>query len=904
MLHLLETRPQYGCSGFCGAISHILQKSVNHHRIPGQKWVQACVRAKVLTKACHLEDNAFRAAWRTSKNFGHRHVLLEHNNIHLYELELWRNDLREYVAMHGMAKMKYQALTWETITRLSWIAAYADLENSIRGTFNDTLISCIKDKMAGEGSVDLSSRLCLAIVSVGQQLDPQGQLVEELSSTLDIDFDRFDQKKLVQYASILVLSNVNDQRFTNVLSVRIEHGLLLKLNPLEFGHVLNNIARTPWIALTKNQKNQILECALKMKRHLDNKNIVSLVQILAQIPQISEKDIDAISDVVSASMDRLDMKELGLIAKQYAILYSRDSRAKGPELVLGKIAENATRCVEGADPKDVVRLIQAFQAAELKPETLLDVLDIWADKRLASMNAQGISLAMAHFARVGEASPRLLKTAVSVVESNLEQLAPSDASKLAWSFAHLSYHPGENLLEKCLGYLQSSSTVRRLSDREIANLFWGLVKLEHYPSVNERLHIAASLYANPGRVSGQSSALLLWSFASSHEAMGGILHDGGFDNTIYRLGLELCRDILSVDSQSISMTSWSLGVLKVPHHDFAKSLSTVASEGRLQIFDPQHVSNLLWGLAKSGSHPSHEFLEEVTGVLSGNLSMYSPQELFNVCWSFATLQFRAPSVAAETVTELKARSTEFQGLELSGIAWALGRLLDIEPDIILSEKACLILQRELCKHIDDLEMSQLAMALVGLARLSSPNNLNCMHPDFVESVLDKVIECLNQNHFTISSVNTILEGMMLMSSQVPALMMDTLENTISDYILENSKLWEVCDLCYYASEVGIMSLAVRLLDHIEQRVVQGERLTPRASIMLLRTMTQCEMYPPETLHRTTFKLSSLSPTYKISKKWLKVLAETRPKLAIKAHIMLSFKHSDWEDRLQVLQMTE
>lgn len=883
------------------SLSHVhivLQQEFKQSRA---KRVCARIRGNGEAILSQSPEESFERAWGISQQVAHYRLPLEDNRIDINDIHAWKDELRAYVQAFGMAKMKDVGLNWEHALHISWIAAYAELDSISCEDFQNVLKFFVKEKMCVKSSERMSPRMSLSFLCVGKRLDASGYLVKSLVSALEPDCSRFDRENILMYLSILSSANANDQRLANVLSKHIEqHRMLTTLNPIEYQNMLNNIASIQWTASTKH-KSIIIERALHMRKNLENASIVSLVQIMTRMPQASSKDIDAVSQLVITAMKGFAMKELGLVAKQYAILYTRnDPSHPSPLSMLGKIAQQAAECVDGADPKDVVRLIQAFQTANFKPDTLLDVLDIWADKRLASMNAHGISLAMTHFARIGEASQRLLKTAVSVIESNLDQLVPSDASKLVWAFAHLEYYPGENLLGKCLDFLQSPSTVSEFSDREMANLFWGLVKLGHYPSVTERLNIASSLYSHPGRVSGQSSALLLWSFASSHEAMDGISNDRCFDNTVYRLGLELCRDILSVDSQSISMTSWSLGVLKLVHVDFAKSLNSLADEGRLHMFDPQHIANLLWGLAKSKSRPSDDFLHEVVGVLSGNLSMYSPQELFNVCWAFATLRFQAPSVAAETLTELKARGTEFEGLELSGIAWSLSRILDMDVDSILGENACRVLQQELCKHINELELSQLAMAFVGIARLASRNPLELLYPQFMNAMLERMKYCLNQSYDTISSVNTILEGMVLMSPQVPASIIDTIEHSISHSVLDSSKFWEVCDLCYYTCEVGMVSLASRLLDHIELRVIQGEHLTPRASIMLLHTMAECDSYPAATLNLTVSKLSSMSPKYRISNKWLGILAETLPKLADNAQIMLSF-HPDWEDRLHALR---
>lgn len=907
----LEITLPFGCSQAHRSWCRNIRTFNNVYKHPNIVRTQLVhVRPHVTTRdtteayAFTSKDDAFRAAWGISKRFGHRQTLLDRQIIDLQQVNAWRNELREYMATYGISMIKCESLSWEAIVKLGWIAAYADLQNDVREVFIDNFLYAVRKKIDKEDDEGISVKLTISLLSVGRRLDTRGQLARELISSLSIDFSSFNAKYIIQYIHLLDVLTNNDVEFTNLLSERISCGLLSMLNPIEFSSVLDNVARTKWTASPRH-KNEILTCALKMRVHLDSMTIVSLVQIMTRLPQADDKCMEAVSEIVSGSMNRFPMKDLGLIAKQYAILTSRNPRNDTFLSMLSMIAEQTAACIDGADPKDLVRLIQAFQIADFKPDTLLDVLDIWADKRLASMNAQGISLAMTHFARVGEASPRLLKTAVSVIESNLDQLTASDASKLIWSFAHLAYHPGEKLLDKCLHYLQSSSAVKEISDREMANLFWGLVKLEHYPSDEERLKIASSLYSSPGRISGQSSALILWSFASSQEAVGGIHGNKCFESTIYRLALELCSDIMIVDSQSISMTSWSLGVLQVTHKDFSNCLDSIASEGKLLAFDPQHISNLLWGLAKSGSIPSHQFISEITGVLAGKLSMYSPQEIFNICWSFATLRFDALSLIGESVIELKTRSTEFQGLEISGIAWSLGKMLSSRyeqhtSNLEIREKACIVLQRELRKHIEELEMSQLAMALVGIARISSPNSSKWINSDLIDTFVEKIDSFLHQKRFTIGSVNAFLEGMILLSVSLSASLADTLESTITESMLAESKLWEVCDLCYYTGELKIVTLSKRLLGHIDGRVANGEGLTPRASIMLLQTMVQCKWYPMSTLHTTTTKLSSMSPKYVLNDKWMRQLVSTRPKLAPDAQILLSF-HPDWESRLHKLE---
>jgi len=815
-----------------------------------------------------------------------------------------------------------RAGTWKDVVRALWAAAeggaFAERPEQ-HPVYSVYLVDAVKRLNAASdvSGERLSGRLGMSLTWLAHRLG----VMRELFYALPIDFARLSFRELVVMASLLAEASVADVRVLEAVSQGVERGCLDMLRADEMVTFLKSMTGINWQG-SQAQKASVTAAALRIRGHLDAQAAVGLLHILTRAPRGRGEDVQAVSAIVADLLPVFTMKELGIAAKAYGRLVSRQEvdglgglDGSPPRAMLDKIAAHAAQCVDGADPKDLVRLIQAFQAAGLKPEGLLDVLDVWADKRLAAMNASGISLAMAHFARVGEASPRLLKTAAKVAEANVESLTPSDTSKLVWAFAHLQYDPGQILLRKGVRVLEREGFVYRcdlspdMSDRELANLFWGLVRLEQYPSAEERRNIAAALGRRTGKLSGQSAAILLWSFASSQEAVGGARHgDSAFQKAMHLLGMHLCADVGSVDSQSISMTAWSLGVLKVKHPEFAACLSTrmVGADGRLLVFEPQHVANLVWGLAKSGSRPSPEFMWEVAGALSGRMNLYSPQELFNICWGYATMGFTSQAVAAETLAELKTRGSEFGGLELSGIAWALSRMLARSKDPSISQQCSTILQMLLVKHVQGLEPSQVAMAVAGLARLSTT-----VDGGLIADLVDAF--CASFGGKTppkTSSLNTLLEALALL--QVPAgedvsgasaqaaEAVQAVEAAlrVGDRLytcLERSQFWEVCDLCYYMGENDMPLAQQVLIDHVEG-AIGAERLTPRGAVMLLKTMHRVDVYPTVALDKTTTKIAALSPNYNLGDEWLVILRHLLDEDE-RISQRITFHHDAWDDRI-------
>lgn len=291
-------------------------------------------------------------------------------------------------------------------------------------------------------------------------------------------------------------------------------------------------------------------------------------------------------------------------------------------------------------------------------------------------------------------------------------------------------------------------------------------------------------------------------------------------------------------------------------------------------------------------------------VLSGTLHAYSPQELFNICWSYATLGANASPIVSEVVLELEIRGTEFEGLELSGLTWSLSRLLHVQHlqdrhyNIdALPKRIVQVVEKELPKHMTGLEASQVAMALVGLGRLAEMDETINVNPSLIDISLDTFYKNILDGNFSISSVNTVLEGLQILGTQLPPALHAALQSNLTVPLLSHTGIWEICDLCYNTCQCNVMDVSLDILTFIDEQIADNQRITPRASIMLLHTMCQLNSYPTTTVFQATSKLVSLSPNYNLSDKWLAVLAQTRKKLPAHIKHMLEL-HPDWEGKLE------
>eukprot|EP00890_Picochlorum_soloecismus_P005276 jgi/Picsp_1/574/NSC_00571-R1_protein len=820
--------------------------------------------------------------------------------------EAWRDVLGGVLEDEG----KVRGLKWRDLVKVVWILRDAEVagmstSNIDNVAFVESIGDILRVKVENSaiyGDEMPNSKLAVSLVLGCSKLGgvKATKVVQDMLQDLKVDVIGLKMNSFLSVVSALAGSGARMDDVSRILSEKLgEEDFLSVLSPKHFLTMLDDLERIRWIPSPK-ARGAVVSKALEFLPVVGKKQVVSLVRVCLH-PKRHDADIlSDISDIVTRKMGICSIRELGLLAKVYALYHSLAPGTE-TEAVLDRIAVRAVDAIEGSDPKDIVRLIQSYQVAGMKPAALLQVLDIWADKRLASMNVQGIALAMTHFARVGEISDRLLRTASNIVSTKLHDVNAVDASRLIWSFARLEYNPGNPVLERGMSTLVASDTM--LTDRETTNLLWGLVRLGRLPDVGEQCEIAAMLYRTPGSLSGQSAALLLWSFASSQEGIQGLNHSKAFRSTMYRLGLEVTRDIAEVDSQSISLTSWSIGVMKIRHAEFVKSLSSAAVIDKLDAFEPQHVSNLLWGLGKCGLLPGDVFLSEVAMILRGNLVLYSPQEIFNIFWSFALLKYRPTDIVEEATRELSIRGSEFQGLEFSGMMWSLSKILEHsnsmnEGSIHLSllEDLITVAHRELPKHVQSLEASQLAMATFGVGMIASLHGEVDIDAPLIDAIFRRVLILLQNNMISVASLNSILEGVYLFHTSFPPKVNEEIQTQLSYGLLARTSLWELCDLGFYLSQVNMSDRAADVLIHIEHSDIKQGKLTPRGAVMLFCIMDKCKIYPECIVSKATSTLNKLSPKYNFTYKWMRKLAVVRERLPAKMRLRLKM-HPQIESRM-------
>lgn len=90
-------------------------------------------------------------------------------------------------------------------------------------------------------------------------------------------------------------------------------------------------------------------------------------------------------------------------------------------------------------------------------------------------------------------------------------------------------------------------------------------------------------------------------------------------------------------------------------------------------FEPQHISNLLWGFAKLNFKPPKPLLTAAALRCLSHVNLFKGQELANLAFAFASLGHHPVELFDSLATEVHVRAFEFKPMELSQLMWAFGK---------------------------------------------------------------------------------------------------------------------------------------------------------------------------------------------------------------------------------------
>jgi len=239
--------------------------------------------------------------------------------------------------------------------------------------------------------------------------------------------------------------------------------------------------------------------------------------------------------------------------------------------------------------------------------------------------------------------------------------------------------------------------------------------------------------------------------------------------------------------------------------------------------------------------------------------------------------------------ELEARSSEFGPLELSGMLWALGRLLlpagggggdDINITACAAEAILSTLRvanREVPVRASAMEASQIGMALFGLGRLVASTSSST--PVTIQEAVQALDHALrnhladrNKNAVSNASLASVVEGFAWVRYSLSPELKVALSTRIAA-AMTPLHVWEFCPLAYYLTQIGMEGSSRNLLESSTPPL--DKELRPRGAVLLLAAMRECNRYPKSVFVPVAACLSSMSAGYRLEPHLGQLLQNTK-----------------------------
>jgi hypothetical protein len=734
---------------------------------------------------------------------------------------------------------------------------------------------------------------------------------------------------------------------------------IASLRPRQLRNLLRNLSTLDWYPSDHMLQEELLRVCCAYYRALHPNNVAFLSSLITAPNQRppptalmpGTQRLGFLLPAIHWAVPKSSMADLARFARalQYTQGIWKNPSPEGklllPQvtLILEEIAVRAARCVDGANPEDVSHVISALHRLELQPNKhLLTVVEVWADRRLSALTPHALTLALASFARMGTRSPRLLSTAASCVEGCLTRrdahpMKADELAKIVWAFARLDFYPGNVVLSHAMRVLEQQA--HTLPDIAASNLLWAVTRFlrdgDNGGGPNQITFdanaVATTLLPVARLYSGQSAALVLWSLAtltSTHKSSNVVTINRKIESKVVTSFLNaVVNDMDSVDAHSISLATWAIGTLRFGEHSAfveAVSLAVVQDHPELSTYDPHHLSNLVWGVAKSGIYFDKTTLRVLSDACTPRVEEFAASELFPLCWGFATMGYSHPSFIYGSVNQFKARKDEFGGLELTGMLWSLAKLLDTRKVWEAKQEvvhSCLqIAATQLAGKSHVLQPSQVGMVVWAVGKLLS-NYSSALVGDKIIEVVSMTTCSLVLDHLPRLdpvSVSSVAHGIRLIDQRTftanPAFkeikhkVYHALRSkVISPTFLEVLNPWEFGSLAMHlaayldpAESSSTMDLGVKELLTYARAEALATKAAPGSAIQLLIAMTKCKCYPPGAYAAIFKRLESLSPSYNLGCANLRLLYDAIERLK-EQNMPVPLLSKVWVRRMRDLQ---
>lgn len=223
-------------------------------------------------------------------------------------------------------------------------------------------------------------------------------------------------------------------------------------------------------------------------------------------------------------------------------------------------------------------------------------------------------------------SPEFFKL-LQTIKSRASELHMRNIANIIWGLAKMNYLPNEEIMMTLCAQLPAK--LPQAVAQNVANTLWALSALGYKPPSPIMDELVAAVRIQLSTFTSQHISNTILAFAKLDQQIDPVL--------LEELGKTALEKLSTFTAQALSNTLWGLSKLGIANGELFLAVGA-AARANLQQFNAQNLANTIYAYGNLGLPPEDDFFQEFAALATHRLNEFTPQNLSNVAWAYAKLE--------------------------------------------------------------------------------------------------------------------------------------------------------------------------------------------------------------------------------------------------------------------------
>lgn len=323
-------------------------------------------------------------------------------------------------------------------------------------------------------------------------------------------------------------------------------------------------------------------------------------------------------------------------------------------------------------------------------------------------------------------SPEFYKL-VQTIKTRAPELHVRNIANILWGLAKMNYLPSKDFMEALCEQLPNK--LDQAVAQNVSNTLWALSALSYKPAPKVLDALAKAARAKVHEFTSQHISNTVLAFAKLEYHID--------PEILEALGQTALEKLTTFTAQALSNTLWGLSKLGIANGELFLTVGA-AAKANLQQFNAQNLANTVYAYGNLGLSPGDDMLEEFSALCIHKINEFTPQNLSNVAWAYAKLEKFDSALFGAMAWRAVQTMHAFSPQSVANIMWAYASLGRAPDPAFLRAAMSHSLPR-----LGDWVAQNLANAAWALGVLHEDQSVATVLPTFLPALVAEVTKRLN-----------------------------------------------------------------------------------------------------------------------------------------------------------------